>query len=329
MIQRIEGAGFFHTSCWAEVLKKTYGYRPVYVISEEDGHVKALMPLMEVRSLLTGSKGVSLPFTDICDLLCAGKDIFDRVVSFVKEYGKERKWKYIEWRGGDSFFGDAGSCAEFFGHTLDLTRSEQEIFASFRESNRRNINKAARDGVKAAIDNSMCGIGIYYRLHCNTRRMHGLPPQPFSFFKKIQELVINQGNGITMLAWSGSTPVAGAIFFHFAGKAVYKYGASERIYQHLRPNNLLMWEAVRYYSEKGLKSLDFGRTETENQGLLQFKRGWGTTENTIRYFRYDLRKEAFAGNMKSRLHGRHNAIFRHTPIPLLKLAGSILYRHIG
>jgi len=33
-------------------------------------------------------------------------------------------------------------------------------------------------------------MGEYYRLHCLTRKRHGLPPQPTGFFQKIQEHII-------------------------------------------------------------------------------------------------------------------------------------------
>lgn len=62
-----------------------------------------------------------------------------------------------------------------------------------------------------------------------------------------------------MLASFKGTIIAGAIYFHFGEKAVYKYGASDVKYQQLRPNNLVMWEAIRLYCQNGYKSFCFGR----------------------------------------------------------------------
>jgi lipid II:glycine glycyltransferase (peptidoglycan interpeptide bridge formation enzyme) len=89
-----------------------------------------------------------------------------------------------------------------------------------------------------------------------------------------------------------------------------------------------MWEAIRYFAQKGCKSFCLGRTEPENKGLLQFKRGWGTKERTIRYYRYDMVKKTFVQN-NSRLKGLHNAVFMRMPIPLLKITGELLYKHMG
>jgi lipid II:glycine glycyltransferase (peptidoglycan interpeptide bridge formation enzyme) len=133
---------------------------------------------------------------------------------------------------------------------------------------------------------------------------------------------------MVVLASHGGRTVAGSMYFHFGDMALYKSGASDRKYQHLRANNLVMWEAIRWYCRNGYKNLCFGRTEPENKGLLQFKRGWGTKERTIRYYRYDLVKKAFVQD-KSRLKGFHNAVFMRMPTPLLRFTGELLYKHMG
>lgn len=58
---------FFHTSAWAKVLWETYHYRPLYFTLLNDNKLLALMPIMEVKSIFTGLRGVSLPFTDYCE----------------------------------------------------------------------------------------------------------------------------------------------------------------------------------------------------------------------------------------------------------------------
>jgi lipid II:glycine glycyltransferase (peptidoglycan interpeptide bridge formation enzyme) len=153
-------------------------------------------------------------------------------------------------------------------------------------------------------------------------------PATFSFFKKIYANIISKGHGFVALASYQNRNIAGRVYFHFGGKALYKYGASDHKYQHLRANNLVMWETIKWYSKNGYKSLCFGRTEPENQGLIQFKSGWGTTQQRINYYRYDFRKEKFIC-AQSKVKGFYNRIFKNMPIPLLIGVGSILYKHAG
>ena len=205
---------------------------------------------------------------------------------------------------------------------------ENKIFSNFRDSTRRNIRKAINEGVEVTINNSWESIKEFYRLNCLTRREHGLPPQPYYFFKKIYEHVISKDLGFVALATHGKKTIAGAVFFHLGEKALYKYGASDKYYQHLRANNLVMWETIKWYSQNGYKSLCFGRTEPENKGLIQFKNGWGAKESRIFYYKYDMGKGAFVKD-SSGVTGFYNKLFSHMPLPLLKLSGTLLYKHMG
>ena len=327
VLLRTDGSSFFHTSSWARVLHESYNYRPLYFASIEDGRFSVLVPIMEIKSFVTGTRGVSLPFTDSCPIIAGEKEQFLEIIDQITEYGKSCKWKHIEWRDGERFFQDVASSCFFYGHNLDLTHDEQEVLSKFRGSTKRNIKKAIKEDVQAEVCYSLEALREFFRLNCMTRKDHGLPPQPYLFFKKIHEHIISKKKGFVLLASHNGRNIAGAVYFHFGGKAIYKYGASDRKYQHLRGNNLVMWEAIRWFLQNGFKEFSFGRTEPENAGLLQFKRGWGTEEKTIGYHKYDLTNAAY---VKDRSKAKTSyVLFKKMPSPLLNLAGTLLYRHVG
>jgi hypothetical protein len=321
-------ANFFHTSCWARVLIESYHYRPAYYSLFEKGELAAVIPLMEVNSFLTGRRGVSLPFTDYCDPVARpGHSLQELWAQIVRE-GKSRGWKSAEIRSGAESLPPGASSATFLGHTLDLTPGEERIYAAFRDSTKRNIKKAVQAGVVVEFSASLDAVGEFYRMNCLTRREHGLPPQPFHFFRKIQEHVLAPGHGFAALAAYHGHPVAGAVFFEFNGKGIYKYGASDKAYQHLRANNLVMWEAIKRQRRAGCLSFCFGRTEPENKGLQQFKAGWGAAQRTIQYRRYDFASQTFVAREKP-MPVIFQQIFQRAPVPVLKWVGSILYGHMG
>jgi len=329
---------FFHSSAWARVLVESYGYAPAYFAAYHSDRLLAdrfladrllaLMPIMEVSSFLTGKRGVSLPFTDYSNPIADGSVEPQALLTQALQHGRRRGWKYLELRMGNSSFPSALPSQTYVGHTLDLTGTAEQIFSRFRSSTRRNIRKALQAGVEVTIDSSPDSIKEFYRLNCLTRKEHGLPPQPYEFFRNIGRHVLLKGFGSVILASYRGKVIAGAVFFHFGRKALYKYGASDRAYQSLRANNLVLWEAIQRYAQRGYQSLCFGRTEMENPGLRQFKSGWGTTEHWIHYYRYDFGKAAFTGS-PSNVTGFHNPIFRNMPIPLLEKIGKVLYRHMG
>jgi hypothetical protein len=319
---------FFHSAAWARVLCDTYQYTPLYFTLIDNGKLLALIPVMEANSYLTGRRGVSLPFTDYCEPLITHGIQFSSVFQNIIDYGKRRKWRYLELRGGNTHLPFAMTATSYYGHILDLDEGAEDVFSRFRGSTRRNIRKAEREGVNVAILTSLDSVSEFYKLHCLTRRKHGLPPQPYRFFNNIHRDVISKGLGFVALVSYRNEYIAGAMFFHFGQAAFYKYAASDCQHQHLRPNNLIIWEAIKRYSKNGYKTLCFGRTDIENQGLIRFKSGCGTTEQKIAYYRYDCRKETFI-SAQSRVAGFYNKIFTKMPIPLLKTVGSVLYKHIG
>jgi hypothetical protein len=109
--------------------------------------------------------------------------------------------------------------------------------------------------------------------------------------------------------------------------AFYKFGASDSAWQHLRASNLVMWEAIRWLSERGCDHLHFGRTSISNEGLCRFKRSFGAKEAPLDYARYDLR----AGHrlpVTDRSEGWQARVFRALPLAVNRWAGAALYRHL-
>ncbi len=327
MIAQHPDAGCFHTSAWARVLRQTYDHAPFYLQFSRGGRLAALVPLMEVRSRLTGCRGVCLPFSDVCEPLFFDRQTIDTVKNQIATLARQRRWKHVEVRGGLSFQLSAEPAAQFHGHTLDLRQSAEQLFASFASAVRRAIRKAERSGVRACIDHHRQGIVDFYRLHVRTRRRQGLPPQPFAFFANIYEHIIKPGLGFIIVARHNSKPIAAAVFFRFAGNAIYKYGASDKRIQEIRANNLVIWRGIQLLADSGATTLHFGRTARENDGLRRFKLSWNTTEEIIPYFRADPSgaRSFLAADYHS---GFHKKVFGKLPLMLNRLAGSLIYPHL-
>jgi hypothetical protein len=320
-------ASCFHTSAWAKVLHHTYNHQPFYLQFSRGRRLAALIPLMEVRSPLTGRRGVCLPFSDVCEPLIFDPEAAHLVRDRVVRFAQERRWKHLEIRGKKSFQSASSSAAKFYGHTLDLRRGVEDMASRFDSQVRRAIRKAERSNVSAVIAHNRQAIDDFYRLHVQTRRRHGLPPQPASFFKNIYEHIIKPGLGFIVLARSGSCAIAAAVFFRFGKNAVYKFGASDKRFQEFRANNLVMWQGIQRLARTGVEKLHFGRTDCENDGLRRFKLSWDTQEETIDYFRVDPSGRQCLTPVR-REGGLHKRIFGRLPLVFNRLAGSILYPHL-
>jgi Acetyltransferase (GNAT) domain len=324
-------SSFFHRTAWAQVLHETYGHVPIYFCRFVDGQLEELLPIMEIASPWTGCRGVSLPFTDLCPALLAPKHDRQSLHELAMEHGRRRNWKSLEWRGNDpedpARQGASPSLA-FYGHVIDLRRGQEALFKSFNGAMRRGIRRGAGTGLRVEFSNCFDSIRTFYTLHCLTRRRHRLPPQPFRFFENVAQYVLAQGHGFVATVLCENKPIATAVFFHHRGKACYKFGASDYAFQRLRPNNILFWEAIKRYADNRFDSLHLGRTSLTNEGLRRFKLGFGAREESVEYYKYDFVKRTFVTEI-DHTAGWFKWPFGCMPLPVLRLAGEMIYPHLS
>jgi hypothetical protein len=318
---------FFHTTKWARVLCATYGHIPHYLGVMEGNQPRALLPILEVNSPLTGRRGVSLPFSDECGLLCFEESDGEEIIRSALELARERRWKYLELRGNIPGDRRPSPWVSYVGHEMDLAGGAEALFTRLDGSVRRAIRKAEKVRVETRVLDTLEATQTFYALHCLTRRKHGVPPQPFSFFQNIFEQVLKPGSGFIVVAIHEGTPIAGGLFVHDATAGIYKFGASSPAHLPLRGNDLVMWAAIKWYASRGFSRFSMGRTAIDNEGLRRFKSGFGAREYPINYFRYDLRREAFVTGHAENT-GWINRLFRLTPAAIVQIIGRLLYRHM-
>lgn len=172
-------------------------------------------------------------------------------------------------------------------------------------------------------------MSVFFRLHCLTRKRHGVPPQPYAFFSNIRRYLLEQGIADIFVASDKSgKAVAAAVFLHFGKHVIYKFGASDMASQHLRANHLLMWEAIKGFSSAGKRELHMGRTEPDHPGLRRYKLAWGTREEELAYYRYSPDQRGFMAGVRTD-SGWSQRIFRSLPVPVSRLIGTLAYRHMA
>lgn len=317
----------FHYSAWAHVLVETYGHQPFYLRISVYGVEAALIPLMEVKSRLTGCRGVSLPFSDFAGPLWRDPCQAPSVYSALVELAAVRKWKHLELRGSLVPPAAAKTYQTYDSHDLDLRPGAEALFQNLDTSVRRAIRKSEASGIQVTIERSSEAMNEFYLLHGQTRRRHGLPPQPQRFFNAIFKHLVARNLGIIVLARLAGVPVAGAVFFHSATRAIYKFGASDTQHWPSRPNQGVMWAAIRELVKIGCEELQFGRTSPADAGLVRFKLSWGSVSQPLSYFRHHCQASAWMS--ADRLPAEsHPLIFGHLPLACNRLAGRLIYPHL-
>lgn len=320
------GATAFHHPAWAALLADCYRYSAfALALDDGGGRIVAGLPVLDVSNRLTGKRWVSLPYTDECRPLVTSVGSAEELVEGLAEERTRQGIREFEVRSSlpDS---DAHRRVAAVSHVLPLAAEPEETARLFKPSVRRNVAQACRAGVTVrAAENAAEVTDTFYGLHLRTRRRQGVPVQPKRYFLRLWERILEAGLGFCLLAYSDCRPVAGAVFLAWRNTVLYKYGASDERHLGLRPNNVILWEAIRWGCANGYTLLDFGRTDRDNGGLRRYKSSWGAKEEPLVY---SVLGEAARGQGTSaRGASLLGPLIRRSPSVACRAAGELLYRY--
>ena len=323
----------FHSVGWLEALRHTYAYKPASLTTSTTNEpLKNGIVFCRVKSWLTGDRLVALPFSDHCQPLCDSAEESIFLIRALQHSLYPGNWKYLEIRPIDEQIGRLSEQAGFarssryFLHILDLQPQLNEIFRRLdKDSVQRRVLRAERAGLTEGCGQSSELLNIFYELFVLTRRRHSLPPAPYSWFQNLIECL---GTAVEIrVAYFKKTAVSAILTLRFNNVVYYKYGGSNARFNSLGATPWLLWNAVADAKSQGALSFDLGRTETDNPGLLAFKNHWVSNPIHMDYWRYPSGMSRLApGSFPPRLAKR---VFSLMPGPLLKVAGRMLYPHIG
>ncbi len=318
------GGTIFSHPAWLRLLQAQYGYDMAgWCLGGENGRLTAGLAVARIRSRLTGTRLVSVPFSDVTPpLIDEGSDPEALGVAVASE--RARTGLDLEVRG--ALPGPGAQVVErFVQHRLALGPDVEAVRKGCKSQVRRGIAKATREGVTVQRRTDADALARFYALHLRTRRHQGMPTQPKRFILRFADLFA-AGLGFVLLVRHHNRDVAAAVFLAAGDTVSYKYGASDRRALGVRPNNLLFMEAIEWGCRNGARVLDFGRTDFANEGLRAFKRSWGAEETVVHYTYFaDRVRTPVAGPA-----GRALAeAIRRGPPGFGRLVGEALYRHMG
>jgi len=327
-VNSMPDANIFHHPAWINLMAECYGYRPfVIAIRNEKGDIKAGLPLMEVDSLLTGRRWVSLPFSDHCNPLCYGDALPPELFEYLAELRMKHDVARVELRSTIPCDGNVYKDNSQVLHLLRLSADAEKVFKNFHPNQvKKNIARAEREGVKVRWAEDKSDLDIFYDLHLKTRHRLGVPVQPRRYFELLWKRIIDAGLGFILLAHKDSVPIAGGVLLTYKTTMVYKYAASDRDYWRFRPNHLLAWTSIRWGCEHGYSLFDWGKTSVDNVGLRNFKNGWGSQESVLTY---SVLSAVPPNHITDRLSGITGTFIRHAPRWVCRATGELLYRHFG
>jgi CelD/BcsL family acetyltransferase involved in cellulose biosynthesis len=325
---RSYGGSVFLSPPWLEVLAQTYGFQMSALVAlNERSEPCAGLPFCYISDL-AGDRIVSLPFSDYCDPLVAEPAQWECLVT---ELIKERlpitlrclnchiptrdprftRVKSAKWHGVN------------LREDLHLVRQRFEVTVS------QKIRQSYRRGLCVQIAQDIKPLRRFFDLHLQVRkRKYRLLAQPYRFFENIWHYFMEAGKGVLMLAVYDGQVIAGSLYLEWDGTFYYKFSASDPAYLSYRPNDLLVWEGIKYAKERDCLELDLGLSDVDQEGLLHFKRKFGSEEGEIIFLRHVPEGKGLRQEQQFRQHfDSLTPLLTHDSVPedITEAGGEILY----
>jgi len=320
-------ATIFHHPNWTQLLSESYGYKSFAMSLRNDAdRLIAGLPVIEVKGLLGKRRWVSLPFTDYSEPLYADPIYKLPFIERLQALHLQHPARQLEIRAKLPAQEEVSFSSDYVLNLVPLSDGIDRVSHNICQMHRRNIRKAKRGGVTIESGHEEQHLRAFYALHLETRRRKGVPIQPWSFFRKIGEILLASGLGFVLLAYHENRCIAGAVFLHFNRTLTYKYGASTKSGLPLRPNNLIMWTAIEWGCRHGYHVLDMGRTQIDDAGLRRFKNGWGAEESELVYSSFGPCKSS---SLMRQVTPWSATAIRHSPLWVCQALGQLLYRYAG
>jgi CelD/BcsL family acetyltransferase involved in cellulose biosynthesis len=276
----------FHSPSWIQVLTDTYGWQAdACVILNDRGDPCAGIPFCRVTDIM-GERIVALPFSDYCDPLA--NDV--RCWRFlIDQLLPEHRPITVRCLHNNLPLADErfSLVKEAKWHGLDLRPELNALWCAMHDSTHRAIRKSQREGLVVRLAQSEKELRVFFEMHLKIRKYkYSLLAQPYSFFQNIWRHFVETQHGFLLLALCEDKIVAGDFFLEWKGTLYYKFNASVPDDLSHRPNDLLIWEGIQLGKNKGLTYLDFGLSDIDQEGLIRYKRKFGTEEKTISFLRH-------------------------------------------
>lgn len=325
------GNTIFQTQEWMQVLERTYGFTvKAFLLLDERERPVAGLPFCQIEDLKS-RRMVSLPFCDYCDPLVEDPAHWRQLVDRVQAEGCPFTIRSLH---NEVALTDERltlvNRAKWHGRCL--CDGEEAIWQSLHSSARRAIRKAQNNHVEIYAAQSRADLRGFYELHLNIRKYkYRMVAQPYAFFENIWEQLIETGRGQLLLARCQGELAAGVLLLVWKDKLFYKFNASSPKHLPMRPNDLLLWEAFRFGKAQKLTQFDFGLSDWDQEGLLQYKRKYAQDEKTISFLRMGGSQPTVQEQHFHQLLPQLTDLLTSDSIPddVTERAGDLLYRYFS
>jgi GNAT acetyltransferase-like protein len=164
---------------------------------------------------------------------------------------------------------------------IDVSAPDEALLADMHQNARSAIRQSLRSGLVLDEATTAADVRRYHALHTASWTRTGLAPHPLEYFETMWSLLRPFGAMRVFFARHDERDVAAVLLHTYKRAAFYWGGCSLSEHQRLRPNNFLLWEAMRALRASGSRWFELGTYEpdgppTKANSVGKFKASFGS-----------------------------------------------------
>jgi len=335
----------YHCWSWTESLEQCFGHEPVRIAATLEGRLIGVLPVVIVRSRLTGTRLISTPFAGyggpIADSPQVAEMLIEHAASLADELGADHL--ALHFASNELVPPSAADMATtdlYWAFRAYLPSDPDDILPMIPAKARRMIRLAKKSGLVAeslvedTTNAPMIGsqplqprLRACYDLLSRTMRDLGTPVYPMSYLQHLTRsdpqrwlvFAARDGDRIAAAVWVGVH--ANGMYPHFVG--------ADRDYFKVGGSNFLYWGLMSTGVANGFGMVDMGRSK-KGTGPYHFKRHMGMDPEPLGY-RYHLAaaKELPEINPNNPRYSAAISLWRQLPLGVVNLVGPRLIGHFA
>ncbi len=317
-------ATFFHRAGWQTVIERAFGHKTWFMYAEQDGQLRAILPMAQIKSVLFGHTLSCLPFCVYGGIAATDPHAALALDHAAQQLAAKLRVDHLEYRHVTARHPEWPSKTLYVTFRKPLQPDPDQNMLEIPRKQRAMVRKGISAGLHSEIDQDVERFFCAY-----SASVHNLGTPVFSkkYFQILKQVFGQECELMTICL--GRQTVCSVLSFYFRDQVLPYYGGGGSAARALAGNDFMYWELMRRACQRGYKVFDFGRSKI-GTGAFDFKKNWGFAPTPLHY-EYQLHR-ASAVPDHNPLNPRYQLLIKawqKLPLSLANLLGPHIVRNLG
>ena len=278
-VRAAPGAALFHLPRWSEAVAQGCGQASHYLIAEDRGALRGVLPLSLIHSPLFGRALVSAGFAVDGGIL-GDAAAAEALAAAAWTLAGRLSCPSLELRGGRMPDGWQWSEGTYAGFLRPLASDDEAELLAIPRKQRAEVRRALGQDFTISAGRGETDRAAHYAVYAESVRNLGTPVFPRGLFDAVLDAFGDEADILTVRHAGG--PVASVLSLYFDGAVMPYWGGGTFAARALRANEAMYFALMRHARARGCTRFDFGRSKI-GTGAFAYKKNWGFAPTPLRY----------------------------------------------